>query len=124
MPNSTKQPRRVLPPLSDFFCCSLLYYNLPIMNALNIPENHVLVSHVATSSAGLIRSYPWYTGIPLAGNRTDYLKTNLKIDEHPEALISLILVCYKLESRQCSVTVILSSEIRRTSRLEGTPGDT
>jgi hypothetical protein len=68
--------------------------SIDFANADRLESSQLTIPRVQTDTTTLIRACPWYTGVPLASNCTEYLMNKLDEDAHPKPLLKLILVRY------------------------------
>jgi hypothetical protein len=90
-PNKAKQHRRVLFISIRLFSKTML--SSTDLAIADTSKSQFIIPLVQTDDTCLIRAFPWYTGVPLEANRTNYLIDNLKEAAHPDQLLKLILVC-------------------------------
>jgi hypothetical protein len=58
--------------------------------------NTQITYKIQTNTTTFIQAYPWYTGVPLAENCTEFFNQQLNINEYPEQLVNLLMVRYNL----------------------------
>jgi hypothetical protein len=88
--------------------------SIDLANAETLESSQLTIPRVQTDTTTLIRACPWYTGVPLAPNRTEYLMKELNDSTHPKPLLKLILVRY-LTIQQQTIYLFINRHLRGKS---------